>query len=149
MAGAQVSGKIKWKWIRIPEEVWRGIKEASVREKMAEWKVINRAVTFYVSCAKAKFKDVSDLSKVSWYVYKFSASVGEFRGSPTPENYEKLLTTCRQISERLGIDTSKVALAAEQLMKKNDPKNRMVLNDASKEVVAQIILKFAGAQPEQ
>jgi len=138
-----VPGKISWKWIRVPEEIHSSISQMAKKEKIAIWKVVARAVTFYETARREKFREVSDLSKLSWYVYKFSASVGELRGNPCEENLRFLIKTCQQLTKRLGIDTSKVVLAAEQYVKRPTRKGRMVLNDASKEVVAQLILKFS------
>jgi len=136
------SGKIRWKWIRVPEELHAHLATVARSEKIAIWKVIERGVSFWETARREKFREVSDFSKLTWYVYKFSASVGELRGNPTDENLRHLIRTCQQIAKRLGVDTSKVALAAEQYVKRPTRKGRMVLNDTAKEVVAQIILKF-------
>ncbi|RKX44084.1 MAG: hypothetical protein DRP27_07275 [Thermotogae bacterium] len=126
----------------MPEELHTSISAISRNERIAAWKVIARAITFYETARREKFREVSDFSKLVWYVYKFSASVGELRGSPTEENLRLLIRTCQQLTKRLGVDTSRVVLAAEQYVKRPTRKGRMVLNDCAKEVVGQIILRF-------
>jgi len=142
-------GKIRWKLVKLPEPLWRDVKSQASKEKIAIWKLIERSLSLWRTASLGHFKAMPDVSKASWYAYKFSASVGEFRGKPTEENLRSLLETCKQVSQRLGVDTSKVALAAEQHLKRPTSKSRMVLNDASKEVVAQILLALSKEQQRQ
>jgi len=131
---------IRWKLVKLPEEFYDEISIYARREKMARWKVLQRAWSFWkTNFLFKKMENEENGGKKAWYVYKFSASVGELRAQPTEHNLNLLKKTCRQIEERLGIDTSKVILAAEQYVKKPTTKNRIPLNDAAKEVVAQII----------
>jgi len=139
MVPGNSGSKIRWKWVRVPVEIWRDIRVQAKREKIAAWKVIQRAWSYWKATQREHHAGAMAVEKKAWYAYKLSASVGEFRGNPTEKNLELLKKTCDQISARLGIDTSKIVLAAEQLMKFNTKKNRMVLNDAAKEVVALII----------
>lgn len=137
--------KIVWKRVKVPAELHRMLVEEARREKIAVWKVIQRGVTLWRTSTRQAFKPVSDVSRCSWYVYKLSASVGELRGKPNAENLNLLTATCMEITKRLKVDTSALVLAAEQYVKRPSGKERMVLNDAAKDVVAQIILRFSGS----
>jgi len=147
--------KIQWKWIRVPVEVHEMITEFSKREKIAIWKVIHRAFSTWVNLYRSHYapKDLPkgvgrglEVDRAAWYAFKIASSVGELKAKPTEENFKLLVKTCEQIAERLGIDTEQVILAADQYVKSPTKKNRMVLNDATKVVVAQIILSIAAPE---
>lgn len=137
--------KIVWKRVKVPAELHRMLVEEARREKIAVWKVIQRGVTLWRTSTRQAFKPVSDVSRCSWYVYKLSASVGELRGKPNAENLNALIATCMEVAKRLKVDTSLLVMAAEQYVKRPSKKERMVLNDAAKDVVAQIMLRFSGS----
>ncbi|RLE88781.1 MAG: hypothetical protein DRJ67_01055 [Thermoprotei archaeon] len=132
--------KIRWKWVRIPEEVWRSIRDQARRENIAIWKVLQRAWSYWVSASRSHHIDVANIDKLAWYVYKVSASVGEFRARPTEENLKWIENNAKILKDRYGIEADKLVLAARQYMKRPTKKSRMVLNDAAKEVIIQIIM---------
>lgn len=137
---------IKWKWVRIPEEVWRGLREQAAREKTAMWKVIQRAWAYWVSASRTHHVKVANVDKLAWYVYKVAASVGEFRAQPTEENLRWIENNAKVLRDRYGINAEKLILAARQYAKKPSKKNRMVLNDSAKEVIIQLILTLGEGQ---
>jgi len=139
MANEKSVGKIEWKWVRIPVELYRDIEIHARREKIAFWKVIQRAFSYWKSAQRNHHATVSDVERKSWYVFKLASSVGELKANPTEKNFELLRKTCDQISSRLGVDTSKIVLAAQQYLKDPSNKNRMLINDCTKEIIAQII----------
>ena len=136
--------KIKWKWLRVPEEIWKGIREQAVKEKVAMWKVLQRSWSYWVTASRSHHTTISNIDKLAWYVYKVAASIGEFRGNPNEENMKWIENNARILKDRYGIDAQKLVLAAQQYMKRPTKKNRMVLNDTAKEVIIQIILKIGG-----
>ena len=134
-----MKGKIIWKWVRIPQELYTEIKNQAQREKTAAWKILNRSWSYWRSTNRNHHVEHKDLDKISWYIYKVSASIGELRGFPTPANFEKLDKTLKQIEARLKVNTEKVKLAASQYLKNPSYKNRMVLNDTAKSLVYDIL----------
>ena len=129
--------------VRVPVELRNVIKSLARRRKMPMWKIVHEAVTYYRSAYLTHFREFSgDLNKISWYTYKLSASVGELRANPTKENLQLLLTTISQLEERLGVNAELLRAAAERYVKKPERRERIQLNDAAKDVVAQIIEKI-------
>ena len=136
---------IRWKLVKLPEEFHREVSIYARRERIAIWKVLLRAWSFWKSNFVFKRMDTKkNGSKIAWYVFKLSASVGELRADPSERNLELLKKTCKQIQERLGVNTEKIVLAAEQYVKKPTVKSRIPLNDATKEVVAELIALAGG-----
>jgi len=125
--------------VRIPVELRNVVKSLARRRKMPMWKIIHEAVTYYRSVYLTHHKEMNDVGKRAWYCYKLSASVGELRANPTKENLQLLLTTISQIEERLGVNAELLRAAAERYVKKPERKEKIQLNDAAKDVVAQII----------
>jgi len=123
----------------VPQEVYETIFTQAKRERIAMWKVIQRAWAYHVSTVKSFHQKSEPVDKIAWYAYKLSASVGEFRGNPTPENFARLEENVRELKERMRIDAQKVLLAATQYMRTKKNKDRMLLNDSAKEVIVQLI----------
>ena len=138
VAGKKVP-KISWKLIKVPKELHSLIFTLARRQKTSAWRVIQKALAYYTTILRSQHRAALPLEKVSWYTFKISSSVGEFKARPTEKNLQFLEKTCRQIQERLGIDTSRVLFCAQQYYKAQTSKNRMALNDATKIVVSQII----------
>jgi hypothetical protein len=126
---------VKWKRISVPEEVYRALKEEAEKQGVAVWKVLLDVLAGIR--AKKGRKPLSKDDAIVWYVYKFAASVGEYRGSPTEENLKKLEETCWQLRERLGINVDDFLSVARQYDGSHSA--RKVLNDAAKDVVARIL----------
>lgn len=139
--------KIKWKLIKVPEEVWAELKRITARRKIAIWKLLEETLSYWRTQQLEHHATPGlTLDKVSWYAFKISSSVGELKANPTKDNLFLLEKTCNQISERLGIKTDEVLLSASQYIKKPTPRNRAVLNQATKHVIAQIISKWGGRE---
>ena len=130
---------VRRKTVKVPEPLWYGIREHSKREKIPMWQVIQRAWTYWLGARRSNHAGHAELDKLAWYIYKLSASVGEFRANPTENNLAKLTKTCEQISQRLGVDTSLITNAATSYMRKPTNRGRMALNDSTKAVIIQIL----------
>ena len=128
--------------IRVPRPLWAVIKEFAESEGVPMWQVIQKAFAHYLTNYRAHFRDVSNLDKASWYAFKLSSSIGEFKANPSDENMQKLLKTVEQISTRLGIDTTALVGAIHRYKERPTNKNRWALNDQAKLIVAQIIMKL-------
>jgi len=139
-----MTNRINWKFIRLPLEVYQEIREQARKEGVAIWKVVHRAWSYWRSTNREHHVEHSELDKVAWYVYKLSSSVGELRGFPSPTNLDLLDRTCNQIEERLGVNCNRIRLAARQYVKAPSSKNRMVLNDAAKSVILDMIARLVG-----
>lgn len=129
----------KRKSVKLPEPLWYGIREHAKREKRPMWQVIQRAWGYWLSAYRSHHVEHNNLDRKAWYIYKLSASVGEFRANPSEENLAKLTKTCEQISQRLGVDTSLILNAVANYIRKPNTKTRMALNDATKAVIIQIL----------
>jgi hypothetical protein len=129
---------MKWKTVKLPEQVYQALKEEAERQGVAVWKVIVNLVAGVR--AKKGRKPLSESDKIIWYVYKFASSVGEYRGNPTEENYKRLEETCKQLHGRLKIDTSDFLSVARKYDGSNQA--RKVLNDVAKDVVARILSTY-------
>lgn len=134
-----MDGKIVWKWVRIPREIHEQIKSQAEREKTAIWKVLIRAWSYWQSANRQHHTNVEDVGKLAWYIFKLSSSIGQFKENPSDYNLNWVVKNCEDIKKRLGVETSTIVMAAIQYKKKQDKKNKMALNDATKMVVAQMI----------
>jgi len=128
--------------IRVPWQLWAVIKQMASSDGVPMWQFIQKAVTHYLANYRAHFKDVSGLDKASWYAFKLSSSVGEFKADPSDENLQRLLKTVEQVGTRLGINTDALVGAIHRYKERPTKKNRWALNDQAKLVVAQIMMKL-------
>jgi hypothetical protein len=78
--------------------------------------------------------------KIAWYVYKFSASCGEFRANPTEANFARLKQTAEQVSQRLGVKLNKVLEIAERYMKDPSTDLKVQFNDEAVQYVLALML---------
>jgi len=83
------------------------------------------------------------LDNISYYIVKLAASWGSFRANPTGENFQQLAETCKQIEERLGVPTEDVVAAADYYRRTLSGKAKALVNEAVKQVCAQILLRHA------
>jgi hypothetical protein len=142
--------KIRWKLIKVPEETWHAIINIAKGENIASWKVIQRAWTFWYNAYRSHYtKGVPRIDKASWYVFKFSSSIGEFKSRPNDRNLAYVMDNLNFFKTKLGLDTSAVELAVQQYKAKRTPKNKASLNDASKLLVSDIIAYFMKQEEQQ
>jgi len=132
---------IKWSKIKVPRELHQELMTLSKREGIAAWKIIHRALSYWRATNREHHANHPALDKLAWYIFKLSSSVGEFRGFPSPANLDLLDKTCSQLEERLGVNANKIRMAARVYLKQPSSQNRMVLNDAAKSVILEILSK--------
>jgi len=125
--------------MRVPRSLRDKLKRKAEERGVAMWQLLIEAINT-LEWTKKGVMPRSDLDKVSWYVYKLSSSVGEFRGNPSQENRDTLLETIRQVRERLGVDATELEVAVRQY--DGSHSRRKVLNDAAKLTVMRILEKF-------
>ncbi len=143
-------GRKKYTTISVPYEVRDTVKSLATARKVAQWRVIHEAVMHYRLAYLSHFTtNTGWLNKAAWYAYKLSASIGEFRADPSEEKKGMLLRTIDQIEARLGVDCAALRYAVEAYAKSPSRKNRVVLNDAAKEVVGQIITALARKESQK
>jgi len=134
---------LKYTTIRVPCELRDTIKDTAKRMHFSMWELVYQSVSYYRSAYLSHFeKDSTEIGKISWYIYKISASIGEFRGNPSKDNGELLQKTAEQLAERLGIDINMLKTAAIKYFQNPSQENRILLNDAGKDIVAQLLTKL-------
>jgi len=96
----------KWARITVPHELYLRIKERAEYRKVALWKVILDALSFYESITRKAggIQELPNIDKAVWYMEKLAMSVGVLKASPTEENLRKTLRTLTQLRDRLGIN---------------------------------------------
>jgi len=143
-----MSEKTRWKSIKIPEPLYNKIIDIAKTSDRYIYQVIEEAFTFYINqWRRTRRKEgIPRLDKCAWYVYKLAQSIGAFKENPTIENYNKLIKTIDQISERLLVDTSLLRHVLERLhprkTKKLTTDDKIELNDVAKLVISDIIVKL-------
>lgn len=132
--------KTRWTTIKVPATIRDRLKAQAAGRKMALWKLVLDATSFYLEARRKHFSiEALELDKVAWYIFKISASVGAFKENPTKANYEFLEKNCKRINEMFGVDCSVLLTAAEKYMKRRTKKNRVPLNMATKDIIKQIL----------
>ena len=126
------------KSIQVSPDVKKRVKELAVKNKTTQAKIIEEAIILLEKIAN--LEDSSELDRISWYIIKLAMSVGHFKEYPDKLNYNQLKYTAKQIQERLGVDTSKLLVLAEEYMRKQDKETKIRLNEALKEIVKKMIL---------
>lgn len=136
--------------IRVPVEFRNLVKTLAEKRGVPQWKILHESVVHYRIAFLSHFTmNTKKLNKASWYAYKLSASVGAFRSSPTPENKELLMKTIEQLEQRLGVNGEMLKRAIEDYYKVQSKKYKIALNDAAKELVAQVIVKILGVDEKE
>jgi hypothetical protein len=140
---------IRYTSIRVPCELRDTIKEIAKKSHFSMWELIYQAVTYYRSAYLTNFQEkVTGIGKISWYAYKISSSIGMFKENPSEENKNMLLKTAEQISQRLGVDISLLKTAITRYMSEPTEDNRILLNDAGKDIIAQLLSKLSEIKVE-
>jgi len=148
--GRRKRGRTPTKTIRIPIDFWIELKYRAERQKTAMWRILWQAYMHYRQAYLSHFKlNTSALSRISWYVFKLGSSVGALKENPTKENLELLKRTLDQLEKRLGVNVVTVRERAEAYVKRPDRKNKVALNDATKSLIAEIIVKLGEEKKEE
>ena len=136
--------------IRVPVEFRNLVRTLAEKRGVPQWKILHESVVHYRLAYLSHFQaNTKNLNKASWYAYKLSASVGAFRYAPTDENKELLMRTIEQLEQRLGVNGEMLKRAVEDYYKTQRKKYKIALNDAAKELVAQVIVKILGVEEKK
>lgn len=139
---------MEWRTIKVPREFYIVLKTRAKSEGMSLWKFINKTFSFYYSVYHDKFnpKDVDrarlNVQKISWYVYKLSQSIGAFKENPSDYNFNQLMSTINDVKKRLGVNTDVLEIAINQYKKKPSHQNKININESSRAVITDIIMKI-------
>lgn len=134
----------KWTTIKIPKKVYGQIKDLREKYGVATWKLILQGINFYHDSQRTHYPlPKSSLSRMTWYIFKVASSEGIFRENPNEENLLKFLKTLDQIRERIGVDTSGLEIIAKTYYEKPTTRNKIMMNDATRALIADIIVKFS------
>lgn len=135
---------LKYTTVRVPVQVRDAIKELAMKTHESMWQAVYHAVTYYRAAYSSGFKEnVTEVGKIAWYCYKIAASIGEFKQNPSKENGALLQKTAQQLADRFGIDIGMLKAAAVKYFQDPSEENRIMLNDAGKDIVAQLISRLA------
>jgi hypothetical protein len=88
------------------------------------------------------------VQRPAWYIVKLAASWGSLRENPTEENYRRLLNAAAQVTERLGVPTADLAVAAEQFLKTKSETAKIKVNEALTTVVCRIVTQVLAERGE-
>jgi hypothetical protein len=127
--------------MRIPRGLKEEIKREAEKRNATMWQVLVESLSAYREVRRGRVQR-NDIDRISWYVFKLSASIGELRASPTQENKQKTLETLSEIGERLGVSVEELELAVKAY--DGSREKRRVLNDTAKLLVTRILEKWVG-----
>ena len=147
--------KSKYVSISVPRPLHARIKELARKKHTTIINVVEEAIGHLEILYRRPYtkSDLPLLDKVSWYIFKLVNSVGAFKENNSLDNYTKLLRTIDQIEERLLIDLSLLKHVVQKLSpekkKTLKPKDKIELNEVTKQAVAQLIDLFIRKTAEE
>jgi uncharacterized protein YhbP (UPF0306 family) len=86
-----------------------------------------------------------EVDRIAWYVTKFNIAWGAMRAAPSDETYQAFINVAKQVSERVGVDTSTAVAAVTKYYAERSKDATIAATTAVKEVVKQMVAKMAGA----
>jgi hypothetical protein len=86
-----------------------------------------------------------EFDRIAWYVTKFNIAWGAVRAAPSEETYQAFVAVAKQVSERVGVDTSTAVAAVTKYYAERSKDAVIAATTAVKEVVKQMVAKMAGA----
>jgi hypothetical protein len=137
--------KVRYRSIKVKEEIYQIIKSYSERHKVPISTTIAHAVTFLDQQERRpRVKEALPLAdKVSWYITKVLMSAGAFKENPSERNFNYLLQNLSELRQRLGVEVSFAEEATKRLYGKKredwSPDDRMEFNAAFKSLVLQML----------
>ena len=126
------------KTVQVRPETKQKIKRFAIELRTTQTDIIDRAL----ACLEklTNLENDKELDRIAWYIIKLAMSVGHFKEYPDKLNFNQLKYTSNQIKERLGVDTGKLLVLAEEYMRKQDKETKIRLNEELKSVVKKMIL---------
>lgn len=143
-----------WISIKIPKSVYNHVSSLAEKEKVAIWKIIQRALSIYEDFSKkpSAKKDISIVDKISWYILKLVKSVSIFLEKPSRYNKGKVLERINEIKERLIKDCTKyeefcntldtLRTLVNQYEQNSSVQNKITINDTTKLIIKMLIFYF-------
>ena len=126
------------KTVTVDAQTKKKIKELAVKNKATQADIVAKAIDLMTKLES--LENSNELDRIAWYIIKLAMSVGHFKEYPDKLNFNQLKYTSNQIKERLGVDTSKLLVLAEEYMRKQDKETKIRLNEELKSVVKKMIL---------
>lgn len=127
-------------------------KVAEMERTIEYLKDLNKKTSNIPEDIEEKVKEVHSvwLDRAGWYVVKLAFGVQALKDaidyglSPVviDEKLARLAKVCKQIKERYGVETEILVDIAKQYAVEKDKESKIVLNDATKEIVKNIISKI-------
>jgi len=87
--------------------------------------------------------DEREYDRIAWYVTKFNIAWGAVRVSPSEETYREFINVAKQVSERVGVDTSTAVAAVTKFYAERSKDAVIAATTAVKEVVKAMVAKMA------
>ena len=140
--------KLEWKTIKVPKPVYEKIKYLKAKTKLHMGQIVGKSVEMYEFYIRKPYrkKELAELDKASWYIYKLVVGIGAFKENPSRENFDRLMETIIQLKNRLKIDTGVLEHAVKRFYlpsRSGITKQDLIeLASASKTVIANIIVKM-------
>ena len=138
----------KWKFVRLPLEVYEKLKELGGGEEKAFHEVITELLE------KASAKEGLDpimFDKASWYSFKLVTTVTFLKAyvqlglkDKVKEQLEMVKYVTNQIKERYGVETKEIYEVAKQYAEDGDKESMILLNEITKAVIKYIFMKLVG-----
>jgi len=86
-----------------------------------------------------------EYDRIAWYVTKFGLAWGAVRVAPSEETYREFVNVAKQVSDRVGVDTSTAVAAVTKFYAERGKDAVIAATTAVKEVVKAMVAKMAGA----
>jgi len=137
---------MKYTTIRVPVELKDRLTEIANKKKVAVWKIILEALTFYEQTEKKieKGNSIPRLDKCSWYIYKFARSLGAFLDNPNEENLRYVKERIRELRERIFNGRHELLEILSKLIEEyrstKSTRTKIEINDVAKVIISDIIV---------
>jgi len=87
--------------------------------------------------------DEREYDRIAWYITKFNIAWGAVRAAPSEDTYQTFVNVAKQVSERVGVDTSTAVGAVTKFYAERSKDAVIAATTAVKEVVKAMVAKMA------
>jgi len=105
--------------------------------------VPSRQVPSVPESQPSKPVDEREFDRVAWYITKFNIAWGAVRAAPSEETYQAFVNVAKQVSDRVGVDTSTAVAAVTKFYAERSKDATIAATTAVKEVVKAMMMKMA------
>jgi len=138
--------------VGVPEPIKEMIKKVAKRQKMRIYQVVEMAIRQYITEQTYKKGEKTyhagyTIDRKIWYAFKLANSIAQLKMAKSELDKEKVekyhemtLNTLNQLATRLNVDTKEVESAIDEFLKNPTGINTAKLNDATKILMARIVL---------